>query len=277
MTTRLRTPLVEGSTVASRNANHCFYDAIASLYDRLYEDVDATEAVRQWLLLIAKSQPMLTTALRQNAQPRLLDLGCGTGLYLEPWAAAGFCVTGVDASISMVRQARRRKQGSAYSARISLAQHDLRLPSAGLKRHGPFDIAVAHFNFLNLFPLIEVEDILREIRQYLSHGSRFVTDCAPPDLIPPQGDEFRQLGPKLRIQITTKPDPSRRRVTQIYRCQDRILREQYWFHSTAELAKAAKAAGWRLEAVHAWRPDRPECPWSSRRRVVSHRVCVFSV
>jgi SAM-dependent methyltransferase len=278
MTTRLRSlSPVEASFVGSRNANQSFYEAISSIYDRLYDEVDAAEAVRQWLLLIAENQPKLTVTLGQQAQPRLLDLGCGTGQYLEPWASAGFCVTGVDGSIGMVRRARRRKVGSSHSAQINLVRHDLRLPSTRLKGLGPFDIAVAHFNFLNLFPLSEVQAILCELRHYLSVGSRFVTDCAPPDLIPLPGIEFRQLGPKRRIQITTKPDPGSRSVTQTYRGEGPELHETYWFHSTRELTRAAQGAGWKLEAVVGWRPDRAGCPWSSRRGIKSHRVCVFRV
>jgi SAM-dependent methyltransferase len=263
--------------MASRDTNQLFYEAIASIYDRLYAEVDAVEAVRQWLSLIAEYDPMLIERQGGRAQPRLLDLGCGTGRYLEPWAAAGFRVTGVDGSIAMIRRARRLKLKSPYSASMNLVHHDLRLRSARLKGLGPFDIAVAHFNFLNLLTLKEVEDFLGEVRQYLSRGSCFITDCAPPDLIPAPGDEFYQLDPSHRIQITSKPNRGNRSVVQTYRWGDRELQERYCFHSTPELIKAARQAGWKMEAAFGWRPDKPECPWSPRRRAKSHRVCVFRV
>ena len=255
------------------NPNPEFYEAISTIYDRLYEEIDAAEAVRQWLLLISRFRP-----LPENGRlplPKLLDLGCGPGRYLEPWATAGFCVVGVDASKGMIREARRRMANFSNPSRVSLLCHDLRRPSADLIRCSPFDIAVAHFNFLNLFPLKEVQDILHQLRLYLPTGSRFVTDCAPPSLIPPPGKETLQLGPDLKIQLVTEPDPRNRFVTQIYRREGNELREKYWFHTTPELARVAQRTEWELEAVYSWQPDRPLQPWSPRRRSSAHRVCIF--
>jgi len=147
------------------NPNPEFYEAISTIYDRLYEEVDAAEAVRQWLSLISKFRPLPENGCLPL--PKLLDLGCGPGRYLEPWATAGFCVMGVDASKGMIREARRRMANLSNPSRVSLFCHDLRRPSADLIRCSPFDIAVAHFNFLNLFPLKEVQDILHQLRLYL--------------------------------------------------------------------------------------------------------------
>src|SRR4030088_1687905 len=88
-----------------------FYEQVAPIYDELYEDVDVEEAVRQWRLLVVGCAGLPSRKQRQEL-PRLLDLGCGTGRYLAPWAAAGFRVTGVDASKRMISSARRRREVS---------------------------------------------------------------------------------------------------------------------------------------------------------------------
>ena len=255
------------------NPNQDFYEAISPLYDQLYEEVDAAEAVRQWLLLIERYEPLSES--RQRVLPKLLDLGCGTGQYLAPWALAGFRVIGVDASEGMVKQARRRKKESARSSQIDLLRHDLRLPSAVLARRGPFDIAVAHLNFLNLFPLDEVGQILRQLALCVRPGTRLFTDCASPGLMPPAARERRVLPPQCEVYVITQPAPSSATVNQIYRYGNHELREKYWLHTTAKLRRTARAAGWQLEAVHAWRPDRPDSPWLKAESGSLHRVCVF--
>jgi hypothetical protein len=64
------------------NLNSRFYERIAPLYDSLYDDVDAEEAVRQWCLLVKRCANLPRQT--QQPLPRLLDLGCSTGKYLKP-------------------------------------------------------------------------------------------------------------------------------------------------------------------------------------------------
>jgi len=44
----------------------------------------------------------------------LLDIGCGTGLFIEKYLSEGSTATGIDISKGMVRQARRRCAGSDF-------------------------------------------------------------------------------------------------------------------------------------------------------------------
>jgi len=257
----------------SLNRNVEFYEQLAPIYDRLYADVDAEEAVRQWSILLRRCAHLPNP--KHPDVPRLLDLGCGTGRYLEPWAAAGFCLTGVDASKRMITIARHRLRRSEWPSRIHLVCADLRERNARLERQGPFDVAVAHFNFLNLFPLSELESILAAIAPCLRTGARLFTDCAPPQLLPTAAVEEIVLDGETRVKVSTRPNPERDMVIRSYRLGSVRTAETYWLHSPRALKAAAAAAGWRVESTFAWRPNRPLRPWRQNIDSADHRVYVL--
>lgn len=257
----------------SLNRNVEFYEQLAPVYDRLYVDVDAEETVRQWSILLQQCAGLPNPM--HSAAPRLLDLGCGTGRYLDPWAAAGFFPTGVDASRRMVAIARHRLKRSVWSSRIRLVCTDLRHQNPRLARKGPFDVAVAHFNFLNLFPPDELQDLLATVAPCLRTGARFFTDCAPPQLMPTEIVEEITLEDDTRIEVSTRSNPAENMVTRSYRLGSTQTAETYWLHSPRALTATAAAAGWRVEAAYAWRPDQPSRPWRQRVGRSLHRVYVL--
>lgn len=73
----------------------------------------------------------------------ILELGCGTGRLIEPLLAAGFRVTGLDASESMLDRARTRL-GTASG--YTLFQDDMRM--AGQAPGGPFGMVLIPLNGL---------------------------------------------------------------------------------------------------------------------------------
>jgi SAM-dependent methyltransferase len=271
-----KAPLPPGETRGrlDTDLNSRFYERIAPIYDRLYEDVDAEEAVRQWRLLVQTCADLPRTTY--GTLPQLLDLGCGTGKYLEPWAAAGFCVTGVDGSMAMISKARRRRGLSRLSRQIQLVYGDVRSPNPSLRKAGPFDIAVAHFNFFNLFPPSDVSKLLKLLASYMAGDGRLFTDCAAPGLMPAKTCDRIVLGEGEVIDVVTRPNPADSTVTRSYRIDAAQFSERYWLHSTPTLRTAATAAGWRLEKIYAWTPDRPQDPWHPiGNRRTGHRLCVF--
>jgi SAM-dependent methyltransferase len=258
------------------NLNTRFYERIAPIYDSLYEDVDAEEAVRQWRLLVKRQAGLPKPG--DPTLPRLLDLGCGTGRYLDPWAAAAFSVTGVDASRSMISRARDLRKTSAWASRIRLVCCDLRKTCRVLTTGARFDIAVAHLNFFNLFPPGEIQEVLRHLASYMADGARLFTDCASPALMPEPGCERSVLGDGTAVEIITTPDPAAATVIRSYRFRRSEISEKYWLHSTSVLKAAARLAGWQLESAYAWRPNRPRAPWLPLpNNARNHRVCVFRV
>lgn len=236
-----------------------FYEQIAPIYDGLYEDVDADEAVRQWLMLVEHHVRVRRPPAPRL--PRLVDLGCGTGRYLSPWAEAGFSVTGADASQGMLAHARRLQKLSRWASRIRLVRCDLRTACHHLSGGKPFDLAVAHLNFLSLFPPEDVSRILRRLTPHMCDEAVFITDCASPSLMPEPGCERFVLGGGSEVEIVTQPDGPTATVVRSYRFGTLSVSEKYWLHSYPSVVAAALSAGWRVEAVWSWRPDRDHDPW----------------
>lgn len=263
---------IDSSDRVPQNPNPAFYEAISSFYDQLYREVDPVEAVRQWLLLIDRYYR------RDNISQtplRLLELGCGTGRYLQPWCRAGFDVTGVDCSAGMLQHAHAQEIEPQHRHRIRIVHHDIRLPSKRLMQSGLFNIVVAHFNFLNLFPQDEIVLILRQLSAWMVPGGRFFTDCAPPSLMPFELREQYQLAQQEVVDVRIRPNPKSDSVEQTFSYKEQEFCAKYWLHSTGLLAAAAEQGGWSLEEARAWRPDHPQNPWQPDSPCDVHRLCVF--
>lgn len=96
---------------------------------------------------------------------RLLDLGCGTGMVTVPAAARVQFAVGIDMTPAMLRQARRKRQGS----RPVLVRGDVRfLPFAA----GAFTVLTTSFMLLHL-SAEEKQQVFGEARRVLETGGRF--------------------------------------------------------------------------------------------------------
>lgn len=251
-----------------------FYEWLAPIYDDLYDAVDVEEAVRQWRILLRKVACLPRV---RHPHPRLLDLGCGTGRYLVEWATAGFDATGVDASRAMVTRAKRRAKTVGHEVPIPVVVHgDLRREISSLRARGPFDVAVAHFNFLNLFTLEEVTLVLSRLAPVMAAGGFLFAECAPPGLASGDASETINLTSGATLTITTANGTGGGRILRTYRRGSSTQTETYHLHSSVQLRRAARVAGWRVERAVEWRPERPRAPWSfSRTAPDRHRVYVL--
>ncbi len=91
-----------------------FAQDVARRYDRWYETRWGRYAdERQRQLLVHMCDP--------HPGEQVLDVGCGTGRYLQWLAEMGLEVTGVDSSPEMVRAARARLAGSGEEGAVFLA------------------------------------------------------------------------------------------------------------------------------------------------------------
>lgn len=97
------------------------YDETAGFYDRRYEEIQ-----RAKYRVVMKNLPAGTK--------RILDLGCGTGMFLEELSNHAEFVVGVDASPEMLKVAK----GRAGKVTLILADADS-LPFA----NGSFDVVVS--------------------------------------------------------------------------------------------------------------------------------------
>ena len=107
----------------------------------------------------------------------LLDVPCGFGRHSVPLARAGYRVTGVDRSESLLAEARRRAGGERWP---KLARADYReLPF----RDASFDAALCLFSSLGYLGDAEDAKALAEIGRVLRPGARLVIETMHRDLL----------------------------------------------------------------------------------------------
>lgn len=110
------------------------YDSIhAGWYDLLYAERPYRAEVDFVLRQIR--------ALAPAATPRLAEIACGTGTHAFLFEEAGCAVTGLDVSVGMLAEARRK--AAAQGSRVTFAEQDMRalaLPA------GHFHAAVSFFD-----------------------------------------------------------------------------------------------------------------------------------
>jgi SAM-dependent methyltransferase len=109
---------------------------------------------------------------RHFPQPgRLLDLGCGTGRLLLPFARRGYCVLGVDLSAEMLRVA--AEKAAAAGLNVHLVRANL-VELDGLS-DGSFDYAACLFSTLGMVAGAAARRrVVRHAYRLLRPGGRFV-------------------------------------------------------------------------------------------------------
>lgn len=95
---------------------------------------------------------------------RILDLGCGPGLYATRLARLGHRVSGIDYSPASVEYARNLAESDRLECRFELA--DLRTAAFGSN----YDLAMLIYGELNVFPRSTAVDILRRAHVALNDG-----------------------------------------------------------------------------------------------------------
>jgi 2-polyprenyl-3-methyl-5-hydroxy-6-metoxy-1,4-benzoquinol methylase len=76
----------------------------------------------------------------------VLELGAGTGRLVVPIAEAGYRVTGIDTSSSMLAVARERVQSAGVEDRVTLLE--LGMEQSAMAPGGPFGVVIASLNSL---------------------------------------------------------------------------------------------------------------------------------
>lgn len=151
------------------------FDAFAEEYER-HASVGAYNALYD--------RPAVLALLGNVQGQRVLDAGCGPGLYAEELLARGADVVGFDQSSEMIRLARKR-----LGERCDLRVHDLAAPLDWLDDE-TFDAVVL------ALVIHHVEDrtaAIRELHRILRPGGRLVVSTGHPtaDWLRLGGDYFR--------------------------------------------------------------------------------------
>lgn len=140
------------------------YEAFAYAYDRALGERFSAPCARVIDEVLIRHRP---------AGHQHLDIACGTALAIPHLEETGFRSTGVDFSLSMLQQARRRSP--------RLVGGDIRR----LPFRGSFDLLTCLYDSLNhLLDPEQLTEAFRSIRGVMNHGSLFLFDMNHPDIYP---------------------------------------------------------------------------------------------
>lgn len=121
-----------------------------------------------------------------DRESRVLDLGCGPGLYTQGLTSLGHTCTGIDFSPASIRYAMEQaaEEGSAIKYRLE----DVRPADFD----GPYDLAMMLFGEFNVFSEEDARAIVRKTRDSLAPGGRLLLEHQTLDIVRREG----QQGPR---------------------------------------------------------------------------------
>jgi SAM-dependent methyltransferase len=161
-------------------------------YKRLYPHRDEAQAsgqVDSLLRAAAAFSPELSPEVRDvRNDPRVLDVGCGSGRHLRAFRARGLAAFGIDLSSVLLKDARR----DAHGIESPVARADMRRLPFGDDR---FDLATCFFTTFGYFDSHE-EDVgfLRELRRVVRPSGLLFLDLPNPVVV------RRDLVPSERVE-----------------------------------------------------------------------------
>lgn len=136
-----------------------------------FNSVQFAEAYDRFPVGTSNEQFLLLAGEALSANPRILDLGTGTGKALLPFARLPRgSVVGVDLQGSMLEVARRNHQKLFPQLDAKFIQGDVSELDQLLKAEAPFDVATARY-FINY---MDLDGALPQIRQVLRPGGRLI-------------------------------------------------------------------------------------------------------
>lgn len=127
----------------------------------------------------------------------VLELACGTGRIAIPLAREGFQVTGLDASKSMLEEARQK--AAAEGVDVEWVESDCR----GFQFDKKFGTILFPFSTIAvLHDLDSVEACFSAVRNHLKNNGRFILHALNPRM------DYLTRDPTQRFPVTEYPDPN---------------------------------------------------------------------
>lgn len=162
----------------------------------------ATDAASRRPETIAREVEWLVETLELSPGARVLDLGCGPGLYCERLAARGLAVTGIDAAAGSIEHARRHAAEAGLDIRY--VEGDYRF----LAGEGTFDAAILVYLDLGVLSDGDRRLVLTRVRHALRPRGRFAFDVVSSAAERPEGTSwsastgagFWRRGPHLVLE-----------------------------------------------------------------------------
>jgi cyclopropane fatty-acyl-phospholipid synthase-like methyltransferase len=141
------------------------YDLIAPFYDREHAHFD--------------EDLNLYTNFAELCGSPLLELACGSGRLLVPLARAGYELTGVDSSATMLKLAEEALEQAGVAAQCRLVQENMSNLRLGQKFRLAF---IALGSFGHVCTRREQRHTLAAVREHLTTGGRFILDISNADV-----------------------------------------------------------------------------------------------
>ncbi len=218
-------------------------DRFADVYDDWYAEVTDTDGCVTTVTDLAR-------AVAGDRQPRVLELGVGTGRLAIPLAAAGLAVTGVDASPAMLRSLAAKPGGSQVTGVLG----DMVDPPLSEE---PFDLVLVAYN--TLFNLVDdgaQQQCLTAAARHLGPDGVVVVEAFVPDPDATSTDSVtvREVtADRVVLSVSRTDAGSRLAVGQYVDIGEDGIKLRPWqirWSSPDELDELAGAAG--LERRHRW-------------------------
>ncbi len=216
-------------------------------------------------------------ALADAPPQRILDLGCGTGLLCNAYAAQGHVVTGVDPAAAMLAVARQKPHGHEIEWVQAFAQE--------FRSTSRFDLIIMTGHAFQV--LLEESDLratLATVQRHLKPGGRFVFESRNPaiDWAAEWNGvaEFRYQGSALRMtgHVLTQ---TKERVTFVQRWlwagETLESFSELRFLTQQAISERLAAAGLRVESCYGDWNRAPFDPVTSHEMIFDARPARSSV
>jgi ubiquinone/menaquinone biosynthesis C-methylase UbiE len=205
--------------------------AFWSLIGRMWDEQAPTRPHIERVVEIVQS-------LLPDSQSRILDVGCGAGVYSVAFAESGYDVTGVDAAQGMLSRA-RAKITPALSSRLRFGEENLdrhlTLPPSS------FDGVIA----ISVLQAVQSPAHAgREVLRVLKPGGVFVVLHF---LRPDYYDNSLCDQVRTRIRILKRKTPWNMVLTAVKIMAERANSSLYW--SVDELHELLRSQGFRIEST----------------------------
>ncbi|MBI4233700.1 MAG: class I SAM-dependent methyltransferase, partial [Chloroflexi bacterium] len=164
--------------------------------------------------------PTVLRVLGSVARQRVLDLACGNGALARQLARMGAQVTGVDASVPVIRLARQREE----MAPLGITYHVAEATRLETLQTSPFDIVVCN---MGLMDIADAEGAIREGARVLRPHGRFVASISHPCF--DVGDASGWLVEKVSLKTTVYRKVSHYREVFQDWCYWRVKPDELWY------------------------------------------------